>query len=221
MRKFLWFVIPSVLAVVALAQAEAEAAADNDRPAPGEMTVVSVTPLEVRAMAIRDYDFAMPLEKFTDLDFSQQAKPEKVQNEVRFHKEPRDPALVLRRINVPASDIRAIRLTLTAKRQTSQGETPVKVSTIRLYWARTQDVLPDGTWPFDEKRAMNFAPAAKDTPDMWVATPGSHQNWNGTVDQMFFSVKAEPEQPADTSEDLNIYLRRIEFLADRYDSPAP
>lgn len=197
------------------------ATADNTRPAPGTMQLVSVTPLQIREVVVRDYDFALPLGTFQDFRFGAEAKAEQLPGEVRFrYAESSAPFVFLEGLNMPASDIRAMRVTLTANWRTAAGETPEHIRAVQIYWARSEDISPGDTWPFNG-RSLRFLPTGNNTPDTWVVRFDEHEMWNGTVGRMCILVMVSLSQQrlAQSIEGLNVHLQRIEFLGYRYRMP--
>lgn len=199
------------------------ATADNPRPAPGTMQLVSVTSLKLREVVVRDYDFTLPLGSFKDFRFGQHPEAEELPGEIRFRYTRSDaPFVFLEGLRLPASDIRAMQVTLAAKWRTTTGETSEDIRAVQLFWARSQDISPGDTWPFNG-RSLRFVPVGNDRPDTWVVKLDEHGMWNGTIDRMCIFVMASHSQRqlAQSAEGLNVYLQRIEFLGNRYRMPAP
>ena len=181
------------------------------------MNVTSIIPIPVKEAAVRDYDFAVPLEKFTDLTFPPDAQPQKILNEVKFlYQKTGSPALFLGQLGLPAAQISTIKIVLRAAHQAQSDEQPAPLKNVRVYWARSEDTAAQNTWPFSEQRAINLG-LAPDQPDTWVADLSRQDTWNGTVERVFISFGFEATMLNNDHDQLQVYLRQIQFISNRYD----
>jgi len=181
--------------------------------ASGKVELISVTPIPISHIVVRDYNLAAPVERYSDLSFPKEACAHQVGDTVVFSYEKTGvPAFFLEKLQLDAAQISSLNVMLDATLG-EHKESSVELKTLRLYWARAEDVAGQGAWPFSEERAVNLTRSDAATNE-WVADLSGHDFWTATVDRMFFSIHF------DTSEGINVYLKRIEFLTDRYDGSA-
>lgn len=110
-----------------------------------------------------------------------------------------------------AIDVSRITLRLTGEsRNAENAYEPAKFKSLRVYWARTDEITKFGKWPFSNGRSQKFIQDEKD-PERWVADLTTHGNWVGTIGSIFIEVGMDT--PSATSK-WGVYFKEISLLSD-------
>lgn len=117
-----------------------------------------------------------------------------------------------------AIDVSHIRLRITGESRNAENVyQPATFKSLRVYWARTDEIGRFGKWPFSNGRSQKFVQDPKD-PKLWLADLSTHGNWVGTIGTLFIEVGMETPSP--TSK-WAIYFEEVSLLNDTAAPPAP
>jgi hypothetical protein len=119
-------------------------------------------------------------------------------------------------LNLKASDVKGVRVEVSAVKIVDGKKTPQPLSGVRIRWVR-KDADGAKAGDFDsgfvpKERLKEFTAADKAKPNVWSGTVAGDANWNGTIDKARVDVcfAERLEKPADGAYEVTV--KSIEFL---------
>ena len=162
-----------------------EVVATSSLPAPGEVRVVSVTPVPDEVVSISTESFLTdPSAWKWRVPFPGTFVPDRG---AVFVTERGGPGPEYAGPPLDVSAVTAIRVRLAAQSNRS-GDKPVAIPWVAFYWARSEDVARDD-WPFSNERRVVLLKATEDPADpLWIGRLQGHPLWNGRLEKAFVAT---------------------------------